>query len=220
MQIFSTVSISLTSSRKRKRNAECTYVNKVTNLLDLVVGSSDLYVEPGETISAATKMVRVANEHFFGWSSSEATSTNNLSGCKADILLMGGEDVELVVYEFKTDKCSASTKASDDCKATRLNKCIKEVLVRGGVTEVTFSMSWSRNSGKLYMTKKIEGVDVVVGLEDLIYPTTIEEVLSEAFKKTIMSLYKIKKSSKHIIDRYENTSGPENVLAVFLSPKA
>ncbi|RCI04417.1 hypothetical protein CU098_007016 [Rhizopus stolonifer] len=92
-QTFNAIFINMASSRKRNRHAECTNVDKATNLLDLVIGADDLYTEPGETTSNATKMVRVANDHFFGWSSGSTSSTSNLGGRKTDILLMGNDEI-------------------------------------------------------------------------------------------------------------------------------
>ncbi|KAI8092221.1 uncharacterized protein B0P05DRAFT_634114 [Gilbertella persicaria] len=95
-QTFNAIFINMASSRKRKRHAECTNVDKATNLLDLVIGADDLYTEPGETTSNATKMVRVANEHFSGWSSGSTSSTSNLGGRKTDILLMGNDEISKI----------------------------------------------------------------------------------------------------------------------------
>ncbi|OBZ84625.1 hypothetical protein A0J61_07315, partial [Choanephora cucurbitarum] len=117
----------------QNERSEAEVVGQVNEMLKIVFNSSKLKIKIGEIGAACTRENRKSRETSFSGGSSSSfmtgssssSSKKNINARKIDLMIMGANDVELSICEFKAkDEYRSLTKQSGKC--ARLNQALLE----------------------------------------------------------------------------------------------
>ncbi|KAI8354086.1 hypothetical protein EDC96DRAFT_269859 [Choanephora cucurbitarum] len=210
--------------KKYKFDSEDEQVHRVKGLLRIIFRDvKTLKIQTGEHTSSASKVVQRYNEENFGnfdvfLSSSEATATTTsatpattstssgkIIGRKVDMMLVGNNNTELAICEFKVGENPTKLEAQEG-KCLRLNASILRHLrsMREEEDEVV-AFVWGGMSGELFSLRQDKDeIMIARSLSKLFLPWDIR-LVNEQFKQSIVALYNWKAFLVQQDDRLELT---------------
>ncbi|KAI8365468.1 hypothetical protein EDC96DRAFT_565320 [Choanephora cucurbitarum] len=202
--------------KKYKYDSEDEQVHRVKGLLRIIFrDAKTLKIQTGEHTSAVSKIVQRYNEANFGntnvflssfeasaSATTTASSSSKIIGRKVDMMLVGSNNIELAICEFKVGDNATKLEEQQE-KCLRLNASILKHLKCTKEEEEVVAFVWGGMSGELFSLRQDkDGMMIAKSLSKLLLPRDIR-LINEQFKQSIIALYNWKAFLVQQDDRLE-----------------
>ncbi|SAM04484.1 hypothetical protein [Absidia glauca] len=168
-----------------------------SGLFEVVFQGIDIKMTSGETTSTSTKAIRTYNESLFGH-----TSKNGVFGRKIDGII-GYQDLELCLCEYKPLSVSSSTLLKQQVKNLRSNSCVYhhlQALSPESDDLYIYGTDWHGGDGTMYVMKNFDDVLVATNVGKMVIPDDPMEL--DCIKSTISLLFGLKKHLLSLTRKY------------------